>query len=101
MAKREKIQTTCRCGAVPRFDLGDIRISPEAEDFLKHMHVHPVQLLWLHMSGQWQSWDAATNEIALQQGQMVLSRLPLPKRRYLFLATNAERTTTMIDIRRR
>ena len=91
----------CRCGAKPLFELGQIAMHLEAEELLKEEGIQPIQLLWIHVTGQWGLWDAATNEEALRTGEAVISIFPIREGKELIVATNRERTTTMIDLRRR
>ena len=92
------MNTACRCGARPLFELGSVLISPEAHARLLKEGVQLIEVLWLHVTGQWGIKDHAANQTAVRSGTLVLSVFASDDGDVV-VATDAARTTTVVDLK--
>lgn len=90
----------CRCGAHPLFNLGQIEFSPHADEVLQQNGMQLIEVLWPHVTGQWHPLDAARNESAVRNGRVVVSVFSLAEGWEVTVGTVADRTATLVDVRR-
>ena len=90
---------TCRCGVEPLFDLGQVSISPQANEMIQEAGLQVIQLLWLHVTGQWGTDDFSRNQEAVRTGRLVLSQFSFGYGKDVVAATDADRTTTIVELR--
>lgn len=83
----------------PRFPMGRPVITPDAEEALDAVGIHPVRLLARHIHGDWgelPAEDLAANELALLSGRRLLSSYAIPGGTKVWLITEADRSVTTI-----
>ena len=85
-------------GNKPRFPLGVVLITPEADEALGGL-ANAFDLLLRHMSGDWgtlcaEDWES--NEAALTHGDRLLSSYTAPNGSTIWVITEADRASTTI-----
>lgn len=84
-----------------RFDIGEIVITPAANDALAANSLTLEDLLTRHRAGDWGEVSAQVREVnerGLLEQFNLQSAYPLPDQRRLVVVTNGERTATTIHI---
>jgi len=83
----------------PRFELGQIVATPNAIQALEAHNIQPQTLIERHARGDWGELspeDAHANEIALQQGDRLLSSYAIAPEIKIWLITEADRSSTAL-----
>jgi hypothetical protein len=81
------------------FDLGKVVATPAALESLERAKQTPVDLLKRHAKGDWgivDAFDREQNEVALKQGDRILSAYFLKTGEKLWIITEADRSSTCI-----
>lgn len=83
----------------PRFELGRVFATTAAIDVLNNAEVSPTDLLTRHVCGEWgdlSECDRRQNELAVEQGERILSSFVLPGGRTVWLITESDRSATTL-----
>jgi hypothetical protein len=83
----------------PTFSLGQIFITPGAQETLEIAGETPIQFLRRHMSGDWgeiSEDDAKENELSLKEGCRLLSAYRTVKGGKIWIITETDRSATTI-----
>ena len=83
----------------PLFHLGDVVATPAALNATQSCNVTPVQLLQLHVSGNWGSVDpedAKANDAAITEGERILSSYRIGEHTRVWVITEWDRSVTTI-----
>ena len=95
----QKNSNTARANLGPPFSLGEIFITPRAEEALEIAGETAIQFLRRHMSGDWgevSPEDAQENDLSLQEGFRLLSAYTTVKGQKIWIITEADRNSTTI-----
>jgi hypothetical protein len=90
---------TVTIGHAILFDLGEIYLTPGAQQALYDAEETPLKYLELHQTGDWgelSEEDKAENEISLKHGFRILSAFTTSKSEKLWIITEADRSSTTI-----
>jgi len=82
-----------------RFRLGTVVITPGALAALQECDESPWKFLTRHLAGDWgdlDAFDKQQNELALQDGDRLLSAYTTVKSQRLYVITEADRSATTI-----
>jgi len=93
------MNTPCHDANAPRFELGQITVTPAALAALEAADVPGLLLLAKHLHGDWDELaehDRLQNELAVLLGLRVLSSYALPDGRKVWVITEADRSATTI-----
>jgi hypothetical protein len=83
----------------PKFDAGQVLMSPGAIVVLDFNGISPIELLHRHLTGDWGDLteeDKAANEAALTNGSRILSAYELAGGERLWIITEADRSATTL-----
>jgi hypothetical protein len=91
--------TTNKQSTITRFALGQMFITPGAEEALQIAGQTAIEFLRRHMSGDWgelSDEDVKENEFSLKKGLRLLSAYQTEKGQNLWIITEADRSATTI-----
>jgi hypothetical protein len=83
----------------PLFQLGNVYLSPGAQNLMKEAEGSPLHLVARHVTGDWLEMDdsdVAANEAAAKQGGRVLSAYTVTDKERLYVITEADRRCTTL-----
>ena len=90
---------TTRANLGARFALGQIFITPGAQEALEIAGQTPIQFLRRHMSADWgeiSEDDAQENDLSVREGFRLLSAYRTVKSQKIWIITEADRSATTI-----
>ena len=85
--------------AVARFSLGQLVITPGAHDAFMSSLDDPARYVLRHVSGDWGNLDAhdiAVNNLAVKEGDRILSAYELSDKTRIWIITEWDRSVTTI-----
>jgi hypothetical protein len=85
--------------ARPCLSLGRIVATPGSLDFLAKHGISPTSLLWRHQHGDWgqlSADDVHQNELAVRNGQRVLSNYAVHRNECVWIITEWDRSVTTV-----
>ncbi len=106
MGERKRIlfvnlQRETRKIAEPLFPEGTVRVTPEALDAIHEAKEEMDDLLTRHITGDWgdvSKEESELNNLAIAEGQEILSAYYLPTGIEVWIVTDAERTFTTLQL---